>query len=81
MRKIIVTACFALAVAAGTIGAVGAKPAQVELPAASQAAPAIDLKAATGQTEFGSWYCSKMQDRCDNGDANACALVAKYCSN
>lgn len=81
MRKTLITAFLAAAAVVGTIGAVGAKPAQVELPAAPQATPAIDLKAATGQTEFGSWYCSKMQDRCDNGDASACALVAKYCSD
>lgn len=67
---------FAMAIALTVAGVAGAR-------AAPQAAPApvIDLREATGQTHAGEWYCVKMQQRCDRGDANACAMVAKNCGN
>ena len=72
MKKTFAFALLAIAVAAGSLAAG---------PEAAHAAPALTLKQATGQTNFSEAYCSRLLQRCENGEKNACTLYSQGCTD
>jgi hypothetical protein len=77
------TLCFGLLAAVVAFGAnaviAKATPQADGVPVAGEVSAVLDLKAATGATQYSAAYCSRLADRCSHGDNNACALYAKGC--
>lgn len=65
MNKLLIAAALA---AATLLGNASARP-----------APEAKLQDVLRPADYGSWYCEKLNDRCNKGDANACKLLLKNC--
>ena len=79
MKKTFAFALLAIAVAAGSLAAMPASHASEAR--AANTAPVITLKQATGQTNFSEAYCSRLLQRCENGEKNACTLYNQGCTD
>jgi hypothetical protein len=79
MYKTLSFALLAIAVAAGSVAA--APGTRATAAPAANARPAMTLKQATGQTNFSEAYCSRLLQRCENGESNACTLYNQGCTD
>lgn len=68
MNKLLAFVGLALIAAGTSLGSAAARP-----------APEAKLRDVVAPPQYGEWYCTKMKDRCDAGNQNACKLVMQYC--
>ena len=78
MYKTFSFALLAVAVAAGSVAA--AASTRVATLPAPEAKPAFVLER-VGQTNYSEAYCTRLAQRCDSGDAKACALYNQGCTD